>query len=107
MQSTPSRTRHSSSIFAPLISLAPFASLWSFIDVDMYSASQSSLQKQKAIGWSVSPRRWPLNRFPVGLRGAGYHDRENNNAYRNGAGDDAANGSACKRGRHRTISFEF
>jgi hypothetical protein len=49
-----------------------------------------------------------LNRFPVGLRGAGYDDRENNNnAYRNGAGDDAANGAACKRGRHRTISFEF
>ena len=41
------------------------------------------------------------------LRGAGYDDRENNNAYRNGAGDDAANGAACKRGRHRTISFEF
>src|SRR5580692_2381883 len=107
MQSTSSRTRHSSNIFAPLISLPPFVRLAPLIGVDMYSASQIQLQKQKGHRLVCFAPPMALNRFPVGLRGAGYDDRENNNAYRNGAGDYAANGAACKRGRHRTISFEF
>ena len=48
-----------------------------------------------------------VNRFPVGLRGAGYDDRDNNNAYRNRGDDYRADCAACERGRHRIISFEF
>src|ERR1700683_1142131 len=98
MQSTPSRTRHSSSIFAPLISLAPF------IGVDMYSPSQISLQKTKSHQLVCFAPPMAVEPISVGLRGAGYDDRDNNNAYRNGASDNAVNCAAWKRGRHRTIS---
>src|ERR1035438_6646606 len=71
-QSTPSRAKHSSSIFAP------------FIRVDIYSSIKSCAKTKKATSRLGSPRWWPRNSSDGASGGAGYDDQydNNNNDYR-------------------------
>src|ERR1039457_3195203 len=66
-QSTPSRARHSSSIFAP------------FVRVDIYSSTERSPKTKKATSRLGSPRWWPRNSSDAASSGAGYDDQYDNN----------------------------
>src|ERR1017187_7427575 len=89
MQSTPSRTRHSRSIFAPLIN----------VDISFYL--KKSLANKKGHQPGCLPPGWHLELSSCWpSSGAGYDDLKNNNAYRNNA-CVGNNGPACEIVGHR------
>ena|SRR5215471_4714614 len=109
MQSTPSRARHSSSIFAPLSKFDVFAPLGKFeifapLSVDICCASQLAKNEKRPSARLSAPLMASESYLPAASDGAGYDDYEqNNNAYRdsNDTGEKGTKKPACKSSAHR------
>src|SRR5581483_3514557 len=106
MQSTPSRTRHSRSIWAPLIRAVAGCVAVSLIKdrLDPCGGPEGTPRKIKRPSEGFgSPRRWPWELLvPCGLRGAGYDNQNNTGRNRK----DPVGDANCDGGQHGLQSQE-